>query len=564
MIKSANTQTTPAIVRGAGGYLAVFGDNRASGGAGLYAMPLDNTGAANGTATLIDSQISLSAGTGKLALAWNGSHYLVAWQGGTRIFRLDATGKPLGSLNAPTRTSGQGSGTTSGAVGLASDGSHFLLAWEDFRNTPPATTTPFITPNSDIYAARFADDGTLLDAQGFQVAGGTGNQSAPAAAFDGTNFLVTWVEDNAVHGARVDKSGALVDTASVLVGSGASPYAAPMVAWGQNSYLVTWLSAAGPMGRRLDASGKLLDEAVFQIPVDPSSINLRSLATSWDGQSFLVAWAGSDSNGGVALAARVNADGTRPDSNGFAIEPLVPGENSGQSSYPSQVGLASDGSGHWVALADRFDPSPGVEVVRVHARLITDCVGSQCPAPPDGGVLPRSDAAATDTPKSDGGYADVVAADGALDAGIVAMTDAAPEAGPRDMTKDHSDDAQVADMGTARDGENPGADGGKDTVWSGDTAGPNTTGSTKAKSSGCNCSVGKNTQAPSGLWSLLPFAAALGIFRRKRRAAESRRNVMTKTMSVLGMVGLFVSAMAGWGSGSRVWVKQIRKLRRNR
>jgi hypothetical protein len=264
-----------------------------------------------------------------------------------RVVRLDASGKPLGGLALPANIS---STPTAGVVGLASDGQGFLVAWEDMRNNPLAPPPPTQPPPPmvlDIYAARIADDGTLLDASGFQVAGGTSTKTAPAAAFDGTNYLVTWVEQSTIRGVRVDRSSALVDTASFLVGGNIMSSSVPAAVWGKDRYLVTWLSSSGPMCRRLDATGKMLDASEVLVPLDSlASFSFRSVHAAWNGRSFLVGWTGRDANGGIAMAARVGTDGARTDGNGFFIEPPVDGESPKQADYPSMLGLAGDSSGH--------------------------------------------------------------------------------------------------------------------------------------------------------------------------------------------------------------------------
>jgi MYXO-CTERM domain-containing protein len=543
LIKSANTQTQPAIVRGASGYLAVFFDDRASGSGvvDLYGMPLDDSGKPAAAASLIRSWARPPSGIGQPGLAWNGSHYFVAWldmwNGPTmQMYRLDGTGKPLGQVQLPAGAVVAANSWST--VGVTSDGSNFLVAWTDSRNTPPRTPGPGPQPTTDldIYATRIGDDGTILDAQSIQVAGGTAQQSTPAAAFDGTNFLVTWLDDYSVRAARVDRSGVLLDSTSIPVG-GKATGSLPAIAWGQGTYLIAWLGASGPTGMRLDPSGKLLDASAFPITNDPVSGIFRSLSASWDGQSFLVAWAGSNITNGFALGARVGADGTRPDANGFFIETPVAGETAGQTGYPSQVGLASDGKGHWVSLTDRYDPSPGIEVVRARAHLITDCTGSQCPSPPDGGVIVVADAGVADAGAADAlrpdaklvdGPVDPATRDGGADAGVEVRIPS--DAGSLRDGTDTSGDAgtssdgigMLADAGTPRDG----------TGSANDTSGPapsadaSSTGANDASanpaakvgSKGCSCHVGDQAgkQSQAWLWALLPVGLAIARARRRR------------------------------------------------
>ena len=67
-----------------------------------------------------------------------------------------------------------------------SDGpSSRLLVWEDSRNTV----------DQDLYAARIASDGTVLDPLGIVVASGLGRQQYPRAAYADNGWIVVWEDD---------------------------------------------------------------------------------------------------------------------------------------------------------------------------------------------------------------------------------------------------------------------------------------------------------------------------------------------------------------------------------
>ena len=520
MFKASNTQLQPAIVRGANGYLAVMLDDRSGVDRGLYSIPLDNNGAPTGAATLITPRAYLSAGMGQLGLAWNGSHYLVAWQNnssptGIQMFRLDGGGKPLGPV-ALSGTSSVSAGAAS-TLGLVSDGNQFLLAWTDYRNTPPKTTPVMPpSPNPDIYAARIGDDGTMLDTSGLQIAGGTAQQTSPGLGFDGTNFLVVWNEGGVFRGTRIDKAGTILDAKSLVVGT-ASNLAPPTIVWGKSAYLIAWLGSAGPMGRRMDGTGSFLDANEFAIAVAPPSVNARSLTTAWDGQSFLVAWSGASGANGFAFGARVGADGSRLDSTGFAIEPPITGENSGQSAYPSQIGLASDGNGHWVSIADRYDSTAGVEVVRVRSRLITDCTGAQCPALPDGGIFPLVDAGATEARLLDAKLPEDASGMGANDTSLVRLDGpgSLPETGTLRDTA-----VAPADAATTRDGAVAYLDGGVavPNIDAASVIDANSVTVLKTNSQGCGCKLGAGSGGKTAIfpWAMLSYAFLLWKTKRRR------------------------------------------------
>src|SRR5438552_17715038 len=70
---------------------------------------------------------------------------------------------------------------TDPAVGF--DGTNYLVLWDRFDPNLKTAGT---------YATRVAQDGTVLDPDGIQIADGF--RLSPKLAFDGTNYLVVWAE----------------------------------------------------------------------------------------------------------------------------------------------------------------------------------------------------------------------------------------------------------------------------------------------------------------------------------------------------------------------------------
>src|SRR5207244_336680 len=89
----------------------------------------------------------------------------------------------------------------------AFDGTNYLVVWDDERASADGT--------KDIYGARVTPDGTVLDRVGFAISTANDDQFAPAVAFDGTNFLVVWGDQRGattdVYGARVTPDGTVLD-----------------------------------------------------------------------------------------------------------------------------------------------------------------------------------------------------------------------------------------------------------------------------------------------------------------------------------------------------------------
>jgi len=96
---------------------------------------------------------------------------------------------------------------------VATDGNQFFVVWQDFRNGK----------DYDTYGTRVSTDGRVLDPGGILIGKGVGNQSYPTVAFDGTNFVVSWMDNRvmeqsyAIRAARVSTGGVVLDGAGVEI-----------------------------------------------------------------------------------------------------------------------------------------------------------------------------------------------------------------------------------------------------------------------------------------------------------------------------------------------------------
>ncbi|MGB8929830.1 MAG: hypothetical protein WCC48_01125 [Anaeromyxobacteraceae bacterium] len=151
------------------------------------------------------------------AVAYDGSGaFLAVWTCGSAICgaRVEAASGLVEAHELVTTV-----GTPSG-VRLASDGSQFLLVWAETRD------------RHDIYAARITPGGSCLDPGGFVVSrdlvpfDGLFPRAArylPDVGFDGTTFVVYWIErlyyaqTGVVYTARVTGAGELLDPAGTVV-----------------------------------------------------------------------------------------------------------------------------------------------------------------------------------------------------------------------------------------------------------------------------------------------------------------------------------------------------------
>ncbi len=281
------------------------------------------------------------------AVAFDGDRYLVTWDddlyGCPNIYGARLT-RQMSMLD----TTGIGISRSQGAANIqhdpstAFDGSNFLVAWVDNRNMAGA-----------IYAARVSPGGANLDPEGIPICTLASNRGYPSVAFDGTNYLVTWADgrrsDSAdIYGTRVTRGGSVLDPQGIPLVVGGDAHTFPTAAFNGNNYLLVWddVSDSGMCSircARVSQAGQVLD------PGD-------TLCTAWsawtpvvtaNGANWLAAWHDwrSEMNPGV-YGARITSAGQVLDPGGFTIGAADEGEGC--------ASLASDGT-NYLAAWERID-----------------------------------------------------------------------------------------------------------------------------------------------------------------------------------------------------------------
>lgn len=222
-------------------------------------------------------------------IAWGGKCYLVVWQEGggyeggadSNIYaaRLDAEGKtldPKGIVVCQAKHHQLYPKVTF-------DGENFLVVWQDYRSGR----------DWDIYATRISPDGRVLDADGFAIADGPGNQVHPTLDSDGRSTLLIWsdLRPNPNGPERYELAGTLVRQGQPEKRNGTvlSSYArngsllGAIARWDGDSYVVvaqrhpSGYQFGGPWFIRVRPNGKVEPVAVdffgesYTLACDPKS-----------------------------------------------------------------------------------------------------------------------------------------------------------------------------------------------------------------------------------------------------------------------------------------------------
>ena len=254
------------------------------------------------------------------AVAFDGTNYLVVWQDnrgsgfdlyGVRVSAsgsvLDPAGFAISSANGHQRN-----------PAVAFDGTNYLVSWEDTR----------LSAASDIYAARVSRTGSVLDANGLSICPRFGAQEHPAVAFDGVNYLVVWDDSSAgssrdIYGTRVSTGGTVLDTAFVGISTDTSDQSSPAIAFDGTNYLVAWSdyrnnSTSDVYGARVSRPGTVLDASGIQFAGGTESQTDAALA--FDGTNYLLVWSDYQTFPSSNLAARrIRPTGTPVDSSPFTV-----------------------------------------------------------------------------------------------------------------------------------------------------------------------------------------------------------------------------------------------------
>lgn len=318
---------TPAVQSVGGDYLVVWSD---SSGGSTYVDAVYGARVAADGEVLDPDGFAISPGAAdeeNPALAFDGTNFLVAWT-------LSDEWSPDLAL---TRVTPAGVVLDSAGVYLFSDdisgardpflvypGGNFLVGWTDSRNVG------HFDDNTDLYAARVTPELTTLDPAGFDLTIGTRYQISTRAVFGGGAYWVVWQEENRgttdfdIYGARLAPDGTVLDPAGIAISTAAGWEYDPFPACAATNCLVVWeaeRSGYHPYAARLGFDGSVLD---------PDGILLSenygiTPSVASDGNNYLVVWDAGDENQDL-LGVRMDATGALLEPNPLAIGRLAANE----------------------------------------------------------------------------------------------------------------------------------------------------------------------------------------------------------------------------------------------
>jgi len=328
---SAGRQSEPAVAAGAGGYLAVWTDERTVRPSGssllaglsgseqdLYALRLDAAGTPLGP---LPFPLTQDAGFQREPqLAWNGAHWLVAWENQTpsqsfyqdEVFAVRVA--PDGTVldDPPIAVL-----PFSSSFALAANGGEWAVVGQD-------------DAGGGLVATRVAADGTVLDPGGVVLVPDTyflyfGLDFEAA----GGEYLLTYTAQGSPLARRFDASLAPIGGVVSLPGTN--------VASSGSQYFLNWSAGGSQLGSPMALDGTLLVPGGAVVTAASSS----GVHTSWGGTQWWTAWTNVVQG---AVVARTNPDGVVLDPGGAAISPAF---GSGMSQAVIAGGVAGEAAALW-------------------------------------------------------------------------------------------------------------------------------------------------------------------------------------------------------------------------
>ncbi len=363
IVNAPGNQLNPAVAFDGNNYLVVWEDHR-SGDADVYGARVTTSGVVLDTASI---QISVELYDQRYpSISFGDSQYLVIWSNWDGSSRLSLSGCRVDTAGIVVDTSGIAVAPTGqpGRSAVAFDGTNFFVIWAKVL---------WVGSYAHIYGARVSASGQVLDTNTIYVGHGTQNQYCdyPSVAFDGTNYLVVYSEMwgypdvfTNVCGHRVDQSGVVLDPSPILIYeySGSMPRAA----FDGSNYLITWVKEYPNWppyyfeikARRLTCTGHLVGESAT---VSTGGNWRRSPALVFDGSNYCAVWVDCRvSTSSTIYGSRVDTSCVVLDPSGVPVTTAPSFVGYGRQYRPA---ISFDGNDYLVVWED--DYSDNIHAIRV-------------------------------------------------------------------------------------------------------------------------------------------------------------------------------------------------------
>jgi MYXO-CTERM domain-containing protein len=275
------------------------------------------------------------------AIASNGAGYLVVWidsrDGGRDVYSARVDATGT-TLDIPARRISTIAPTWNGDPAAASDGTNYLVLWDNDVGKPTNLGVSVVDGTTGAATPQH-----LYPVDAYK----------PAIAFAGSQYLALWSARDStgaglyVFGSRFDRQGNMIDTTPFQVMStGSTTSYNVKIATDGTDFLAVWQASSVIAAARIDKDGKVLDNPPLTIRPTDETASQDTPTVAFDGTSYLVVWSDSSYN---VRGAHVGRDGSLPDATSIHIL------NGGNSLYDAPA-LAFDGTNFALAYhRDDYD-----------------------------------------------------------------------------------------------------------------------------------------------------------------------------------------------------------------
>ena len=246
----------------------------------IYSRLFNQIGEPQGSPSLYNTSIYVP---GLLEVAFNGTHYFAVYARSSlgsyikgQIF--DVSGNPVGSELTISETYLD----DIKKIDIATDGSTFFITWAGYIDT-------FTDDDDDVYGRIVNSDGTFAGSE-IPVSQLSGNQTAPAVAYNGTVYLVVWsASTHEIRAQMYAASGSPIGSEFTVSPANLSSSSGIDIMSISTDYLVVWSTGNSLYIQRINALGTLVGTAVEvnTPPENPAAYDPVFAATDSD---ILLTW----------------------------------------------------------------------------------------------------------------------------------------------------------------------------------------------------------------------------------------------------------------------------------
>jgi len=339
-------QQNPRVARCGSDWMAVWEDYRVdASNADIYCARVSSAGTVldkNGKAVATGTAIQEIPGIG-----YDGTRLLIAWRDRTNRYIRGARVTTSGSVSDPSGFNIYLGTAGSDGVGVAGwSGGGFRVTWNNLSMA-----------GTDAFVSFVPGTGTVTGSYGTTISLGQDDQPVYSVADNGTDYAVAWSQQvsgkSCILAARVSRAGQIVAGPVNLTATLYGQQVEPSIAWNGSQYLVVWSDDQTYETSGLDIRGFRLDGALHAKEVNPIVIcsvveNQTAPCVTSNGNKFLVVW--EDTRNAISPTYYNDAYGAFVDANG-TVTTLGSAVNM-SSGNQKKLRAASNGTDYYVVWED--------------------------------------------------------------------------------------------------------------------------------------------------------------------------------------------------------------------